>query len=143
MIKVYEFYSQTSYESIRLASQYFGVNAQSIKDNLNGNEIRLKGKRRKFTTYEVLPPNPYKDFIKQKGLKHMLGAFYLNKNKEVYLWSKKKQEWYTWKTTKFNDGNIAFKTKIKYGNSYVDKWVNVNQYWNGTFGETKNIESPF
>lgn len=133
MIKVYEFYSQTSYESIRLASQYFNVNPKTINDNMNGNEIMIRGTKRRFSTHEMQSPNPWKDFVRQKGLKHMLGAFYLNKEKEVWLWSKKKKEWFKWKVATFENGNIAFKTKIKYNGRDINKWVNVNQYHKSLF----------
>ena len=134
MIKVYEYYSKTSYESIRFASQYFGVSSKLITDNMDKDEIKIRGAKRRFTSRELPQPHPWKDFMNEKGLKHMIGAFYLNKDKEVYLWSKKKGEWFKWKVTKFDNGNMAFKTKIKDKNNRpVNKWVNVNQYYKSLF----------
>jgi len=142
MINIYENISDTWFSSIREAGQYYGVLPNKIKDNL-GYEFKVKGTSVLFSETPLPPPDKFKSFVKEKGLKHMIGSFYLNKDKEVWMWAKKKQEWYRWNTIKFDNGNIAFKTKLKYQGMFVDKWVNVNQYHKGIFGEVKEVEAPF
>ena len=142
MIKVYENKSDQWFDSMKFAGEYYGIPANKIKDNLNI-PMKIKGVEVIFSSTPLPPPDKFRRFVQKKGLKHMVGSFYLNKDKEVWMWAKKKEQWYEWKTIKFDNGNIAFKTKLSYDGMWVDKWVNVNQYHKGIFGEVKQVEAPF
>ncbi len=142
MIKVYENKSDQWFDSMKFAGEYYGIPANKIKDNLNI-PMKIKGVEVIFSSTPLPPPDKFRMFVQKKGLKHMVGSFYLNKDKEVWMWAKKKEQWYRWKTTKFDNGNIAFKTKLKHDGMWVDKWVNVNQYHKGIFGVAKEVETPF
>ena len=142
MIKVYENKSDQWFDSMKFVGEYYGIPANKIKDNLNV-PMKIKGIEVIFSSTPLPPPDKFRTFVQQKGLKHMVGSFYLNKDKEVWMWAKKKEQWYSWNTIKFDNGNIAFKTKLSYDGMWVDKWVNVNQYHKGIFGEAKEVESPF
>jgi hypothetical protein len=138
MNKVYENKSQQWFDSWKFAGEYYGIPASKIRDNLNI-PMKVKGIEVIFSEDPLPPPDKFRTFVQIKGLKHMIQNFYINKEMEVWLWSKNKEEWYKWNTIKFDNGNISFKTKIQYQGMYVDKWVNVNQFYKGIFGEIKEM----